>query len=227
MEHSLKVKGLLLDMDGLLLDSERIAEASWRQAEKESGYFMPEGFYHTVIGQSMRIIKDRLKEVMDPACDTDIFLEIANRSYHQAIAEGPVPVKKGARELLQLLSREKIPTCLATSTFRELAGRKLEAVDLAKHLPLRVCGDDVENSKPQPDIYLAAAARLSFSPGSLLAVEDSENGILSALTAGCQVAHVPDICRISIDVQQRVHRIFRDLEELTDAIRRGELVIET
>jgi len=225
MELPLVIKGLLIDMDGLLLDTERVAEKCWQAAEEETGFQMPEGFYHTLIGQSMKACRERLEEVMDPRCDNDAFLAIASRIYHEKLLEGEVPVKKGAAEFLRYLAGRNIPRCLATSTGRELCRRKLEATDLLQWLPERVCGDDVDNSKPAPDIYLAAAARLGLEPADLLVIEDSENGLRAGLAAGCRVVHIPDMGVVHLAVQHRASRIYRDLVQLRTAFARGEILV--
>jgi HAD superfamily hydrolase (TIGR01509 family) len=225
MDSPLVIRGFLLDMDGLLLDTERISKRCWMAAEEETGFFMPPGFYDSLIGQSMARIRERLIEVMDPACDVDAFLEVASRIYTEAVTGPALPLKKGARELLELLSSREIPRCLATSTGRDLCGRKLKAAGLNGHLPLRVCGDDVSHSKPAPDIYLEAAHQLGHAPGDLLVLEDSENGIRSALSAGCKVAHVPDLGQVQAGTQIRVDRVFRDLLEVVASLERGEITI--
>jgi HAD superfamily hydrolase (TIGR01509 family) len=225
MDLALQVKGLLLDMDGLLLDTERVAEVCWAQAEKESGFKMPPGFYFTLIGQSMRRIEERLHEVMDPECDVAAFLGVANRVYHDAIVNADVPLKDGAPELLRFLEEKKVPRCLATSTFRDLCDRKLTSTGLARWIPLRVTGDEVEHSKPAPDIYLAAALKLGFAPAELLVLEDSENGLKAALAAGCRVAHIPDLGPVDVAVQLQADRVYRDLTEVLAAFRRGEIAI--
>ena len=225
MEAVLEVKGVLLDMDGLLLDTERVAERCWNEAEEVSGFRMPPGFYFTLIGQSMARIEQRLHEVMAPECDVEAFLKVANRVYHEAVVEGKVPVKAGARKLLQYLAANNIPRCLATSTFRQLCEHKLESTGLAEWIPLRVTGDEVEHSKPAPDIYLEAARKTGYPPGELMVLEDSENGLRAALAAGCQAVHVPDLAPVSIDVQARAKRIFRDLGEVLAALQRGDIRI--
>jgi HAD superfamily hydrolase (TIGR01509 family) len=212
-------------MDGLLLDTERISKRCWIAAEEETGFFMPPGFNDSLIGQSMARIRERLIEVMDPACDVDGFLKVAGRIYTEAVTGSSLPLKKGARELLELLSAREIPRCLATSTERELCGRKLKASGLNGHLTMRVCGDDVSRSKPAPDIYLEAASQLGHVPGDLLVLEDSENGIRAALSAGCKVGHVPDLGQVHVDTQVRVDRVFRDLLEVTASIEREEISI--
>lgn len=218
-----QLKGLLLDMDGLLLDTERVSAICWESAEKETGFSMPDGFYHTLIGRSMAVISDLLHKVMPPECDVEEFIEAAERIYTKVIHEESIPIKKGVRNLLQLVQDRGIPVCLVTSTTSGLAATKLERTALEEFLPKRICGDHVEESKPHPEIYLKAAALLDHDPESLLAVEDSSNGITSALGAGCKVAHVPDVSPVPLELQQRVHRVYRDLDELAFSIENGEL----
>jgi HAD superfamily hydrolase (TIGR01509 family) len=225
MESALRIKGFLLDMDGLLLDTEKVSFRCWEETEVETGFQMPPGFYLSLIGQSMGRIGDRLREVMDPDCDVDAFLEVAARIYTSALMEAPVPVKPGAAEFLEYLSEQDIPRCLATSTHRKLCGHKLASSGLDRWIPLRVCGDEVARSKPAPDIYLEAASRTGFLPGELLVVEDSENGIRSGLEAGCRVAHIPDIGPVSLDWQTRADRVYRSLFEVKAALERGEITL--
>ncbi|MGC9450961.1 MAG: HAD family hydrolase [Oceanipulchritudo sp.] len=221
----MKIEGLLLDMDGLLIDTERVAERCWAEAERETGFRMPHGFYFTLIGQSMGLIKDRLVPVMDPGCDIDAFIAAANRIYLKTLMEEKVPLKPGVVEFLEYLDRRRIPRCLATSTFSELCRHKLESTGLAQWIPLRVCGNEVEHSKPAPDIYLEAARRLGKPPARLLVLEDSENGLKAALAAGCKVAHVPDLGPVRLDVQMRVDRIYRGLPEVRAAMENGEITV--
>lgn len=225
MEPPLIIRGFLLDMDGLLLDTERISKRCWIAAEEETGFHMPLGFYDSLIGQSMARIRERLIEVMDPSCEVDAFLTVAGRIYTEAVTGPSLPLKKGARELLELFNTREIPRCLATSTGRELCGLKLKAAGLNGHLPMRVCGDDVSRSKPDPGIYLKAASQLGHAPADLLVLEDSENGLRSAMSAGCKVAHVPDLGQVQVETQIRVDRVFRDLLEVKTAIERGEIAI--
>ena len=118
MDAPLEISGFLLDMDGLLLDTERVSQRCWEQAEKETGFYMPEGYYFTLIGLSMARIEKRLVEVMDSQCDIKEFLEVASRIYVDAVVNEVAPVKPGAAEFLKFLAENNIPRCLATSTGR-------------------------------------------------------------------------------------------------------------
>ncbi len=226
MEPVIRIKGLLIDMDGLLLDTERLSEKCWKDAEASTGFRMPEGFYYSLIGQSMRCIEKRLHEVMDPACDVSGFMREAGRIYTGALAGGEVPVKEHARDFLEYLEKQAIPRCLATSTGRDLCRIKLERSRLSGYLPLRVCGDEIAHGKPAPDIYLEAASRLGQPSTRLLVLEDSENGLRSALAAGCPTAHVPDIGPVATEIQKQVDRVYRDLGAVVSAFERGEIVLE-
>lgn len=208
------IKGVLVDMDGLLLDTERIAEKAWLRAAADTGTPLPEGFYFTLIGQSMRIIAERLEEVM-PAEKVESYLKAANRHYHHLLHAGDLPVKSGAKGFLEYLQSSRLAYCLATSTYRRMADSKLERADLAGLIEQRVCGDDVSASKPEPDIYLMAARKINCDPKECLAVEDSPNGILSALAAGCQVVHVPDLAPVDPDLLEQVAAVYPDLGQLT------------
>ncbi len=223
MEAPLLIEGFLIDMDGLLLDTERLSRRCWEVAEEETGFRMPNGYYPSLIGLSMATIRERLECVMVPECNVDQFLEVAGRIYTESLMKDPVPVKEGAHDLLRYLSQQEWPRCLATSTGRRLCDHKLKSSGLAEFLPLSVCGDEVGESKPAPDIYLNAARRLGGPPQNLLVLEDSENGLRAALAAGCRTAHVPDIGPVSTEVQARVDRVYRGLPEVLASLQRGEI----
>lgn len=225
MDAPLEIRGFLLDMDGLLLDTERVAWECWNQTEQETGFSMPAGFYYSLIGQSMKRIETRLREVMDPACDIPQFLEVASRIYIDRVVNMVAPVKPHARKFLEYLDQKQIRRCLATSTGRELCQQKLKGCGLLDFLPLRVCGDEVVDSKPAPDIYLAAARQLNVHPSGLLVLEDSENGLVAGMQAGCRTAHIPDVGPVDIVVQARVDRVYRDLGEVLESVERGEIRI--
>ena len=225
MDTALEISGFLIDMDGLLLDTERVSKLCWEKAEQETGFYMPEGFYFSLIGLSMSRIEQRLNEVMDPDCDVPAFLEVASRIYIDAVLNNVAPVKAGARDFLRYLAENEIPRCLATSTGSRLCQHKLDGCGLRRYLPNRVCGDEVANSKPSPDIYLAAERLLPLPPALLLVLEDSENGLIAGMEAGCHTAHVPDVGPVSLDLQSRADRVYRDLPEVLQSLKGGDIRI--
>jgi HAD superfamily hydrolase (TIGR01509 family) len=211
---TLSVEGFLIDMDGVLLDTERLSQDCWREAERISGQRLPETVRSGVVGLSLQRIHELFAEEMPASFDRRGFLEIANRCYRKAVHEGVVPLKAGAAAFLKRLAELEAPRCLVTSTQAELAKDKLRSVGLLQYLPLRVGGDDVQRSKPDPEPYRRGAERLGLTPARCCALEDSANGLTSALAAGCQVLHLPDICRVQGGILERVALVAPSLEDV-------------
>jgi HAD superfamily hydrolase (TIGR01509 family) len=190
-------EGILFDMDGLLLDTERLSHTAWRYAEQTTGQALPENFLDKVIGLAMNRLMPLLSDTLGSRRAADQFFNVAFQRYQEVLHNNPVPCKPGALEVLQWLDEKKIPRCLASSSQRFLVEHKLSSSGLGPWIPLRVCGDEVTDSKPHPDIYRKAAAKIGLAPERCLALEDSPNGILSAFAAGCQVVHIPDIAPLT------------------------------
>lgn len=217
--HSEKVfHGMLLDMDGTLLDTEHISHKAWRLAEKETQIELREGLLDEVVGLAMNRIIQTLKEALGSAHAADRLFQVAFRNYQRLLHDEPVPVKSGAESLLLWLDEARIPRCLASSSQRFLVDHKLHRSGLAGWIPQRVCGDEVDDSKPHPEIYELAAARLGLRPEDCLAIEDSANGILSATEAGCRVVHVPDMAPVDEGCMRRVWKRFDSLDELRSSL---------
>ena len=124
---------------------------------------------------------EKTREILVAAYGADFPYETVDASwahhYHSRLADGPVPVKAGAEGLLAHLSSRQVPMALVTSTRRETAVTKLGATGLLEFFDVLVCGGETEKGKPDPDPYLAAAARLDLEPRACWALEDSANGV--------------------------------------------------
>ena len=139
---------------------------------------------------------------------------IWNNIYHDAIENSPIPLKKGVRDFLERVSKLDLKLAVATSTGYDLAIKKLKNTDLYKYFEVVVAGDQVQNSKPDPEIYLTAAEKLGVDPKKCLAFEDSDNGTLAAHSAGMTVIQIPDIVEVSDEVKALGHRIVGSFEEI-------------
>lgn len=189
------IRGVLFDMDGVLLDTERLSQEYFIRWCHENGYpqMDVEKFSHLLgITRAENIVK--LKEMLGEEFPAEDLLE-ANRLRVQTDSEqGNIPLKKAVAECMQGLKARGIRIGLATSTSREMVLRHFS------HLPAlqnvfdgMVCGTEAPRSKPAPDIYLEAARRIGVPPAECLGVEDSRAGLRSITDAGARSVFVPDL----------------------------------
>lgn len=207
----IEFEGVLFDMDGLLLDTERLSHSAWRYAEQATGQALPQGFLDSVIGLAMSRLMPLLIDTLGTRGAAEKFFDVAFRRYQEVLHDEPVPCKGGALEVLHWLENGNIPRCLASSSQRFLVDHKLKSSGLDLWLPLRVCGDEVVDSKPHPEIYRKAAAKIGLAPERCLALEDSPNGILSASSAGCRVVHIPDIAPLTDIARSGIWKTYSSL----------------
>ena len=184
---------IVLDMDGLLIDSERLYKQAWQRAARELGVDLTDEIYKQVIGRSTAEGEKVLSEIFGPALPLAPFRSRWAALWREnAVADG-LPSKPGVPELLQFAKDRQLAVAVATSSDRTFTRVSLEAAGLADQLTCLVTGDEVTRGKPAPDIYELAARRLGVSGADCVAFEDSEAGVLAASRAGMQVIMVPDL----------------------------------
>ncbi|MBQ4237573.1 MAG: HAD-IA family hydrolase, partial [Treponema sp.] len=128
--------------------------------------------------------------------------------------ESGVPEKKGAREILEFLKSEKIPVALATSSEKSFAEKLLEKANLIQYFDLMIFGDEVSRAKPDPEIYETSCRKLGLVPEKCVAVEDSPNGIKSAVSAGLKAVMVLDRIPADGDMKKLAWKISDSLLSL-------------
>ncbi|WP_050530431.1 HAD family hydrolase [Pseudaestuariivita atlantica] len=182
--------GIIFDLDGTLVDSERHAQEAGIRAFRSLGVPADMEFMLRLVGKDfqsgIRIVRDTFGEIDFAALD-----EMWRADFHANLDD--LEPKPGAVAALTHLRDRDIPVAVATSSRTEGARIKLASTGLASLVDLIVSRDDVTHAKPHPEPYLTAAARLGFEAATCLAVEDTPTGVASALAAGCRVLHVPDL----------------------------------
>ena len=210
----LNPRAVIFDMDGLLLDSERIALAAFNAAcaHFAIGDQMP--VFMRCVGTNSALGAQVLREGLAGKADHVEFGRVWEARYAEAIAAAPIPLKDGVVELLEHLRDVALPAAVATSTATPRAMQKLERAGILGYFAAIVGGDQVARSKPQPDIYLRAAALLGADPEACLALEDSENGVRAALAAGMTVVQVPDLVAPTRELEALGHAIVASLRDV-------------
>ncbi|MGV0652709.1 HAD family phosphatase [Mycolicibacterium thermoresistibile] len=198
------MRAVLWDMDGTLVDSERLWDLSLRELYRRLGRELrPEVRAATVGGAAdtvMRIVYDDLG--LDP--DPEAMARTADwlHDYTGELFASGLPWCAGARELLDELAAAAVPMALVTNTRRTLTEQALHSIG-RHYFAVTVCGDEVPNGKPAPDIYHRAADLLGVAPEACLAVEDSPTGAAAAEGAGCPVLVVPNALEVQHSPRRR------------------------
>jgi HAD superfamily hydrolase (TIGR01509 family) len=190
--------GIIFDMDGLLIDSERVALATFQQACD----LLSLGDHSALFLQCIGTNKRRGEEILAAGLADDA------HTLNNAIS-----IKAGAVSLLTTIRSHGIPMAVATSTETKRALQKLRCADIEHYFDHVVGGNQVHRSKPEPDIYLRAAELLAISPASALALEDSENGVLAA---GMTVVQVPDLVQPSAAFRAKGQHVIRSLNDVAN-----------
>jgi HAD superfamily hydrolase (TIGR01509 family) len=187
------MQAVLFDMDGTLVDSEKLWDISLAALYEELGGRLTPEVRASMVGGSaddtIRTVYVDLGLEMDPAAmaESDRWLH----DYTGELFDNGLPWCDGAEELLEALAAEGTPMALVTNTQRELTDRALNSIG-RQYFSATVCGDEVPRGKPAPDAYQRAAALLGLPPSACLAIEDSVTGTAAAETAGCPVLVVPN-----------------------------------
>ena len=186
------IRGVLFDLDGLVLDTEKLYSRFWMEACHFYGLVMT---YEQSLG--MRALNSQLGEAQLKAYfgpDTN-YPQLRSKRIELMeayVGENGVDLKPGIRELLDYLDANHIPAAIASSSPVPRIRKYLAFHGLDTRFRALCSGRDVPKGKPEPDIYLHAAAALGLRPEECLALEDSSAGIQSAHSAGCLTVMVPD-----------------------------------
>lgn len=188
-----KIKAVIFDLDGTLLDTEKLLVKYWCRAANELGFPMTSEQALRIRSLTHRLVPPLFKEWFGESCD---YMKIRARRMElmqEHIDRYGLDVKPGAAELLSYLGEKGYLRAVATATDIERAGRLLKTAGLYQSFDRIISASMVEWGKPKPDIYIYAAKQLGLEPQECIAVEDSPNGIISASEAGCRTVMVPDL----------------------------------
>ncbi|WP_308206937.1 HAD family hydrolase [Actinoallomurus rhizosphaericola] len=204
------LQAVLFDMDGLLLDSERL----WLEAEAEvmawlGGSWGPEHQEFLVGGSLDRTVAYMLDLTGVPAAPEEVGRRLMGAMAERLQAD--VPMMPGARDLLDEVRGAGLPSALVSSTHRVLMEYALDGIG-RDSFTVTVAGDEVRRTKPHPEPYLAATRLLDVDPRRCVALEDSLNGATSGAAAGCHVVAVPSVVPIDEAPRRTVVTSLREVD---------------
>ena len=205
-------KAVIFDMDGLLIDSETLALETFNHTCSQFKLGDMSQLFTRLIGVNSTFAQSILRQQLPVEVNYKQFDELWQRSYLQAISRAPVALMPGVQKLLKQLQLQGMPMAVATSSKTQRARQKLNNCGILDYFCCIVGGDQVTQSKPQPDIYLQAAAQLAVSPTDCLAFEDSKNGVKAAFAAGMTVVQIPDLVAADDELLALGHIILQRID---------------
>ena len=193
MDDGSMIEAIVFDMDGLLFDSERIVQRSWEEAGNQLGLeHMGETIYHT-LGMNLAGRNHYFRNTIAKDFPCEEFAKQARIWFYKIVNEEGLPMKNGARKLLEYGKVNGYRMAIATSSRKEYALKNLKAAKIYDFFDAGVFGDMVQHAKPDPEIYLKACDSIGAYPANCIALEDAPAGIRAAYAAGMKPIMIPDL----------------------------------
>ena len=213
------IKAVIFDMDGVIVDSEPLHKAVERQMFVELGIDVPLERQHAFTGTSNAIMWTQLKAEYNLPESVAVYVSMKEERYlHLLQIDKTISLIQGVETVLNSLLERSIPMGLASSSSLENIRIILERFNLNRYFRAVASGEEVELSKPNPDVFLLAAMRMGQSPENCLVIEDSANGITAARAAGmfCVGLKIDEFNHQDISLADRVITSFSELQRLPE-----------
>ena len=212
------VSGIIFDMDGVLIDSERQSNEGWLWAAEQLGVDMPMWLIDSFKGAPAELCCKFFDDYYKGAIDYWEAKELRTQHVYKIRETEGIPVKNSVKDIFEYIRNNGLKCAVATSTRRESAEKTLHEIGVWDYLDAVVYGDEVEHGKPEPDIFLRAAKAIGISPSEAVVVEDSINGIKAGYAADMRVVHIPDTIAIDDDIRKLTYMVCADLNGLIDVV---------
>ena len=208
-------RAIICDMDGLLVDSERLEQRVWQAAAAELGVAMTDAQFASFVGHPEDECERMLVQYYGRAFDLAAYRDARHHLMRDVVAREGVPLRPGAVAWLDFVAARGIPLAVATSSAPPLVHERIGG--MLHRFAAVVTRADVARGKPHPDIYLKAASELATDPRDCLALEDSPTGARAAIAAAMPVIIVPDLVRPPADMIALVAGVYDSLDAVRAA----------
>ena len=206
---------VILDLDGLVLDTEKTYFIAWQKAAEMMGFELTSEFCHSLSGLQYEAVEQKLLNLAGNSFQIEKFRCLSGELWYQYVEISGIDVKKGFYSLMEILQDSNIPYCLATNSYQKNALECLAFAGISDFFPAFVTRDQVASAKPAPDIFLKAASQLGKAIEKCVVIEDSLTGIQAAKNAGAYVVCIPSS---PLEMGEAVDLTLEDLGQLAELI---------
>ena len=213
------IKALLFDMDGLLLDSERVVQESWNAAGEALGYGKVGEHIYNTLGMNAAGRKEYFNNVFGTGFPYEEFQKLSRKEFFNVADPEGIPLKPGAKELIFYAKQMGYKVGLVTSSRKEYAVDVLKKAGIFSYFDGCIFGDMVSKSKPDPEIYEKGCKMLGEEPEWCVAFEDAPAGVMAASAAGIDVIMVPDLVQPDDAIRMRTWKVLDSLDEAIGLLR--------
>ena len=213
------IKALLFDMDGLLLDSERVVQESWNAAGEALGYGKVGEHIYNTLGMNAAGRKEYFNNVFGTGFPYEEFQKLSRKEFFNVADQEGIPLKPGAKELIFYAKQMGYKVGLVTSSRKEYAVDVLKKAGIFSYFDGCIFGDMVSKSKPDPEIYEKGCKMLGEEPECCVAFEDAPAGVMAASAAGIDVIMVPDLVQPDDAIRMRTWKVLDSLDEAIGLLR--------
>ena len=214
------IKAVIFDMDGLIFDSERLYAKANVKTAKTLGLDKDEAYFYQFVGIGAQDMAERMKEAFDDDL-VDEFFRLGEEDAHELLLHGEVPTQPGLHELLDYLDDAGIEKVIASSSEVYMIDVMTKNAGIRDRFSVIHGGDQVEQTKPAPDIFELAWSNLGVSKEETLVLEDSINGVLAAHAAGIPVIMVPDTVEPTDEVRAKALAVVNNLSEVANYLKQN------
>lgn len=214
----MEIKAVIFDMDGLMLDTEKLLVKYWCMAAQQLGYNMTREHALALRSFSRKFAAPKLKEWFGEDCDYLTIRNLRVKLMKEYTDKYGIEKKAGLDTLLRYLRSHGYRIAVATATDAGRAGEYLKQIGVYDYFETVISGNMLENGKPCPDIYLYACEQLGLPPASCMALEDSPNGVKSASSAGCVTVMIPDLTQPTEAELSVVYAVKPSLDKVIDLL---------
>lgn len=213
------IKAVIFDMDGLMINSERVTFEGYVKVMAEKGYTITEEFYKKLLGKTLKTAYELFFQEYGNEFPMDEVLEQVHKYVADVFENDGVPLKKGLLELLQYLKSNNYLTIVATSSTRVRVDHILELANITQYFNDSICGDEVTHGKPHPEVFLRACQKLGVEPSEAIVLEDSEAGIQAASSANIPVICIPDMKYPEPEYEKMTTQILNSLDQIIEYLK--------